>query len=221
MRELPAGDDAVLLDFSDDDDPAAAAAHCARVLREAAAAGGPDIADAVPSAYGVLVQGRPGHGIDVLGVRRVLRSAVPGETSPAVADPAGIVIPAIYDGADLHDVAARAGVSPLAVVRAHCAVRWRVQFMGFAPGFGYLVPDADSPADARAVFAPLTRRDQPRPAVPAGSVAVAAGYSAIYPRTSPGGWFLLGRTDREMWDLGADPPALLSAGTRVRFTCAD
>ncbi|WP_448222719.1 5-oxoprolinase subunit B family protein [Gordonia iterans] len=221
MRELPAGDDAVLLDFSGEADPAAAAAHAARALRAAAEAGILDIAEAVPTAFAVLVETSPGRGIDRLGVRRALRSARIGDVAPADVESGEIVVPVTYDGEDLDAVAERAGTSREAVIAAHRAVRWRVQFMGFAPGFGYLVPGPGSPPDARSVFAALSRREQSRPAVPAGSVAAAAGYSAIYPRTSPGGWFLLGHTDIPVWNLKADPPALLSAGATVRFTCAD
>ncbi|WP_298446261.1 carboxyltransferase domain-containing protein [Gordonia sp. (in: high G+C Gram-positive bacteria)] len=220
MRELPAGDDAVLLDFSAEPDPAAAAAHSARVLRAASDAGILDVSDAIPAAATVLVSARRGHHIDALAVRRVLRSAGTSATGPAGAGDPEIVVPVTYDGADLGEVAALAGVTPETVISAHCATVWRVQFMGFAPGFGYLVPDVSSPADARAVFDGLTRRAQSRPAVPTGSVAVAAGYSAVYPRTSPGGWFLLGHTDIPLWDVSAEPPALLTAGATVRFSCA-
>ena len=172
----------------------------------------------VPAADTVLVQAAPGQGLDVLSVRRVIReAAATAGTAAAAADE--VNIPVIYDGADLHEVAGLAGVSAERVIAAHTGLRWRVQFLGFAPGFGYLVPDGDPALSA--VFDGLGRRDESRPAVPPGSVAVAAGYSAVYPRTSPGGWFLLGSTETAMWDPEAHPPALLQAGTIVRFTCVD
>lgn len=217
MREHSAGDDAVLLDFSGDADPAASAASAARRLRAAASAGEFAVCDVIATAAAVLVQAEPGRGIDALGVRRAL-SAVGSATGEAV-ETELVDVPVTYDGADLDEVAGLAGVSPAEVIAAHCAVEWRVQFMGFAPGFGYLVPSPDSPDSARAVFADLTRRAQSRTAVPAGSVAVAAGYSAIYPRRSPGGWFLLGHTEIPLWNVEADPPAALSAGSVVRFRC--
>ncbi|BDH57590.1 carboxyltransferase domain-containing protein [Tsukamurella sp. PLM1] len=63
----------------------------------------------------------------------------------------------------------------------------------------------------------IARRASPRVRVPAGAVALAWEYAAVYPRTSPGGWQLIGRTDAELWSLDRDPPAVLVPGTRVRF----
>lgn len=219
MRELPAGDDAIVLDFSATADPAAAVLAAADTLRAAATAGVLAVGDVVPTAHAVLVQAEPGTGLDVLAVRRVLHRP---HTRSGAAHGGGsrTRIPVRYDGADLREVADRAGLTAQDVIDAHTAVSWRVQFMGFAPGFGYLVPHS-GPAQARAVFAELGRRPQSRPAVPPGSVAVAAGYSAVYPRTSPGGWFLLGHTEIEMWNVADEPPARLSPGDLVRFTCAD
>jgi len=222
MRELPAGDDAVLLDFSGMPDPAGAAALAARALRAALDSGELPLADVVPSAHAVLVQAPPGAGINALAVQRVVRAA--GRPNAAgVPGAAEVAIPVHYDGDDLAEVAELTDTTPESLVIAHTSLRWRVQFMGFAPGFGYLVPDddpANDPAQVR-LFADLSRRTQSRPTVPTGSVAVAAGYSAVYPHSSPGGWFLLGRTELTMWDPTASPPAALTAGTVVRFTCVD
>lgn len=235
MQERPAGDDAVLLDFGDAADPGLAASWAAGLIATAAAQGRLLVSDVIPAAETVLVQAAPGSGLDVLGVRRVLRElhdeAAPSSRTAYRPSPTGSPVPAgetptvvlavHYDGADLAEVAAHAGTTTEGVIAAHTAIRWRVQFMGFAPGFGYLVPAPESPAGARAMFASLSRRAESRPAVPAGSVAVAAGYSAVYPRPSPGGWFLLGHTVIPVWNIDAKPPALLSAGATVRFTCAD
>ncbi|MGW0039784.1 5-oxoprolinase subunit B family protein [Gordonia sp. NPDC003376] len=213
MSELPAGPDAVLLDFSTDPDPLSAVTRTDRRLRAAWAVGGlPTLTDIVPSAETVLVQFESGSGIDSLGLRRVLRST---GTDSADADDGTdeIRIPVDYNGEDLAAVAGILDVDVAAVVRMHYTTRWRVQFMGFAPGFGYLVP-ADHPDH------PLTRigrRDEPRTRVPAGSVAIAAGYSAVYPRQSPGGWNLLGHTDITLWDEDAPTPSTLSAGMTVIF----
>ena len=157
----------------------------------------------------------PGTGLDVLAVRRVLHR--PHSAAATVGTGRQTSIPVYYDGADLREVADRTGLTPRGVIDAHTAVWWRVQFMGFAPGFGYLVPDPASAPDDAALFRAITRRSQSRPSVPAGSVAVAAGYSAVYPRSSPGGWFLLGRTALTMWNSRATPPSTLTAGTTVRF----
>ncbi|WP_246199681.1 urea amidolyase family protein [Arthrobacter zhaoguopingii] len=123
---------------------------------------------------------------------------------------ARIDIEVMYDGADLAEVARHAGLSESGVVDAHTSQDWTAAFGGFAPGFAYLTG-----GDLRLE---VPRRASPRTSVPAGSVALAGGYSAIYPRESPGGWQLIGRTDAVLWDLGRDVPALIRPGNRVRFT---
>ncbi len=86
--------------------------------------------------------------------------------------------------------------------------------MGFAAGFGYLVPTGPSLLDWSAV----ARRDRPRDRVPAGSVALAAGMSAVYPEAMPGGWHLIGQTSVRMFDAtDAGSPSLLHPGDLVRF----
>ncbi|SDU58436.1 5-oxoprolinase subunit B family protein [Gordonia westfalica] len=213
MRELPAGPDAVVLDFSADESPSAAVLDATVALRDAADRGElPDVTDLVPSAHTLLVQARPGRGIDELGVRRALRrwrSVADHSAGPADE----IVIPVRYAGDDLADVADALGISVGEVIGLHCGTRWRVQFMGFAPGFGYLVADEPTPHP----FDAVGRRAEARTRVPEGAVAIAAGYSAVYPKASPGGWQLLGRTDVRLWDENSDPPALFTTGRLVRF----
>jgi len=123
-----------------------------------------------------------------------------------------VTIPVVYDGDDLADVARRCGMSTDAGVAAHISAEFRAAFCGFAPGFAYLVglPSALH----------LPRRDTPRTTVPAGSVAIAAEYSAVYPRSSPGGWHLIGRTEYAMFDVARDPPAIVVPGDTVRFVHA-
>ncbi|MGH2842233.1 MAG: 5-oxoprolinase subunit B family protein [Solirubrobacteraceae bacterium] len=123
-----------------------------------------------------------------------------------------VQIDVIYDGTDLEAVADRLGVDRDDVIRLHCGPEYRVAFVGFAPGFPYLV---GLPHELV-----LPRLATPRTRVPAGSVAVAAGYCGIYPRASPGGWNLLGRTGAVMFDAERNPPALLAPGMRVRFRAA-
>lgn len=115
----------------------------------------------------------------------------------------------MYDGPDLAAVAELTGLTEEEVVAAHTGSSWQVAFGGFAPGFAYLAG-----GDPRLQ---VPRRDQPRTTVPAGSVGLAGEFSGVYPRASPGGWQLIGRTDLVLWDLDRDPPALLAAGLRVRF----
>ncbi len=126
-----------------------------------------------------------------------------------------VTIPVAYDGPDLERVASKLGVSGEAVAELHAEVEFTVAFMGFMPGFPYLI--ADREVVRASPLLELPRLDTPRTQVPAGSVAVAAGYCGIYPRSSPGGWNLLGRTDVVLFDARRDPPALLEPGMRVRF----
>ncbi|MDT7727230.1 MAG: hypothetical protein QOI21_3806 [Actinomycetota bacterium] len=118
-------------------------------------------------------------------------------------------VPVRYDGADLGEVARETGLSEAEVIRLHRDATYTVAFCGFAPGFGYLTgldPKLHVP-----------RKGTPRTRVPAGSVAIAGEYSAVYPRESPGGWRLLGHTELPVWDVDREPPNLLVPGTRVRF----
>ncbi|MDO4918914.1 urea amidolyase family protein [Kocuria sp.] len=120
-----------------------------------------------------------------------------------------VEIPVVYDGADLAEVARLTGRSEQGVVETHTGAAWTAAFGGFAPGFAYLTAAGD-PLD-------VPRRDSPRTAVPAGSVALAGTFSAVYPRSSPGGWQLIGRTDAVLWDERRDPPALIRPGDTVRY----
>ncbi|MCP3802690.1 allophanate hydrolase subunit 1 [Allokutzneria sp. A3M-2-11 16] len=120
-----------------------------------------------------------------------------------------VVVPVRYDGADLADVASHAGMTEAEVIERHSGARYTVAFCGFAPGFGYLT------GLDRELWLP--RRETPRTKVPAGSVALADQYAGVYPRSSPGGWHILGSTDLAVWDVDRDPPALLVPGAPVRF----
>ena len=126
------------------------------------------------------------------------------------AEPRTVTIETVYDGADLAEVARLTGLSEEAVVNAHTGTAWTGGFGGFAPGFTYLT--GGDPA------LNVPRRSSPRTAVPPGAVALAGDYSAIYPRESPGGWQLIGRTSASMWDLSRPNPALISPGDSVQFT---
>ncbi|TDD24000.1 5-oxoprolinase subunit B family protein [Nonomuraea diastatica] len=132
-----------------------------------------------------------------------------GKAGAGAAEGPVVTIPVVYDGADLESVAALAGISVDDVVARHSGRELVVGWLGFAPGFAYLTgldPVLESP-----------RLDTPRTSVPAGSVAIAGPYSAVYPTASPGGWRLLGRTSVRVWDVTADPPSLFRPGMRVRF----
>lgn len=139
--------------------------------------------------------------------RAVLAASTPSAT--ARAEPAELRLRVRYDGPDLAAVAEATGLAVDAVIRLHSGALFQVAFLGFAPGFGYL--------DGLPQRLRLPRRAVPRTAVPAGSVAIADRYTAVYPRPSPGGWHLIGSCDALLFDPDRDPPSLLRPGQRVRF----
>ena len=130
-------------------------------------------------------------------------------TAPVQRDGELVVIDTVYDGEDLAEVGRLTGLGTDGVIAAHSGQIWTVAFAGFAPGFGYMIGENQQ--------LEVPRRSSPRTAVPAGSVALAGNYSAVYPRRSPGGWQLIGRTNAKMWDLDREPPALAAPGHRVQF----
>lgn len=159
----------------------------------------------VPAAQTVLVRFEtPAHTASFLGNPRLPQASGDVRTHGRT-----VTIPVIYDGQDLADVANHLGISEQAVIYAHTTGHWSVAFAGFAPGFFYLHRH-DNVLD-------VPRRATPRTSVPAGSVGLAGDFSGIYPRTSPGGWQLIGRTNAPLWDLTQNPPALLEPGMQVQF----
>jgi KipI family sensor histidine kinase inhibitor len=200
VRVLPYGDAALLLETEGVTAEVVALADACR------AAELPGVLDVVPAARTVLLVAAPRTDL------ARLRAAVDAlEIRPAEEGaPAGTVeIPVVYDGPDLDDVARLTGLDRPGIVAAHTGTPWRVAFGGFAPGFAYL-----SGGDPRLQ---VSRREEARTKVPAGSVGLAGEFSGVYPRSSPGGWQLIGRTDAQLWDLDRDPPALLQPGAEVRF----
>lgn len=170
------------------------------------AALGPDVVEVIPAATTVLVTAAA-HA-DRLALRSRLE-ALPAAPAEPGDEPPAVEIPVVYDGEDLGAVAEATGLAIAEVVARHAGATYRCAFCGFAPGFGYL--DGLDPALS------LPRRPSPRTRIPAGAVAIAAGYSAVYPSVSPGGWHLLGHTEAIMWRTERDPPALVVPGATVRF----
>lgn len=171
----------------------------------------PGVLDIVPAARTVLVKldGPRYQGV----IRQRLRKLpVTADTAAPAERTADVVIHVVYDGPDLAEAAAHTGLTTTQVINAHTSTMWRVGFSGFAPGFAYLV---DGDPRLR-----VPRRSEPRTAVPAGSVALAGEFTAIYPRRSPGGWQLIGHTDAVLWDLVRSDPALLTQGMWVQFRAA-
>ncbi|CAM3679999.1 allophanate hydrolase subunit 1 [Nocardioides zeicaulis] len=200
---LPYGDRAVLVELASTRE---AVAYASALRARGSVAGAGPVGEVVPAARTVLVVAA--EGVGVADLRAHLADVVP-TTLATGADGPMVEIPVTYDGADLAEVAALTGLSEREVVTAHTGQTWQVAFGGFAPGFGYLVGEDDR--------LHVPRREESRTRVPAGAVGLAGEYSGIYPRSSPGGWQLIGRTDVVLWDLDRDPAALLAPGVRVRF----
>jgi KipI family sensor histidine kinase inhibitor len=170
----------------------------------------PGVVDLVPGYRTVLIVADPARA----GVLDDLAARLPELELPPAEAVAGetVEIPVSYDGEDLPEVASLTGLEPEEVVRRHTAPQYTVAFLGFSPGFPYLVgldPALEVP-----------RRDTPRTSIPAGSVGLAGNQTGIYPTASPGGWQLIGHTEVTLFDPTRDPPALLAPGTRLRFTVA-
>jgi KipI family sensor histidine kinase inhibitor len=160
----------------------------------------PGVVELVPAAATVLVRF---ESVAPASVIEWLRSTEPVPVSSETGDV--VEIDVRYDGPDLDFVSSTTGLD---VIAAHTGQVWTAAFCGFSPGFAYLTGDESLT---------VPRLDSPRTSVPAGSVVLAGGYSAVYPSASPGGWQIIGSTDAALWDVRRDPPALLAPGTRVQF----
>nr|WSW46940.1 allophanate hydrolase subunit 1 [Streptomyces sp. NBC_01001] len=200
MRPLVVGGEALLIEL---DSAAEVAALHAELLRRRDAGELGAVRDVVPAARTVLLDG----------VRepRALAERIARWEVPPLAETEGplVTVPVRYDGPDLAEAARLWGVGEREVAGIVGETLFRVAFCGFAPGFGYLtgLPERYH----------LPRRATPRTAVPAGSLALAGEYAGVYPRSSPGGWQLIGTTDAVLWDPERQPAALFAPGVRVRF----
>ncbi|MEV7615875.1 allophanate hydrolase subunit 1 [Streptomyces sp. NPDC089799] len=190
------GATAVLLEL---DSAAEVAAVHAELLRRREELGG--VTDIVPAARTILLDG-----VDPAATARITSWTIPELTEREGPE---VTVPVRFDGPDLAEVAEMWGMATEQVPRVVCTTAFRVAFCGFAPGFGYLT---GLPERYR-----VPRRSTPRTAVPAGSLALAGEYAGVYPRSSPGGWQLIGTADAVLWDPDRDPAALFAPGVRVRF----
>jgi KipI family sensor histidine kinase inhibitor len=203
---LPCGDSAFLMELPD----LTAVVAYYRGLTGAGASVSlslpPGIIDVVPAARTVLVTFDPGI-IRPSDVSDWLESAEPAQ------DVAGsgreVNIEVSYDGPDLAETARFLGLSEAEVVKLHTSSEWTAAFSGFAPGFVYLATTHER--------LHVPRRSSPRTAVPAGAVGLAGEFSGVYPRSSPGGWQLIGTTTAALWDGSKADPALIRPGDLVRF----
>ena len=216
----PFGDAAVLVTVGDRADPVIAArAQLLAANLDGLRADAAGFGRAVPAHASVLVPFDPvmvrlEDALDVIRQRATTaeeRSGRPGEDDAAPGG-APIEIPVRYgglDGPDLDEVAAMLGLTPADVIDLHAGARYRVHFIGFAPGFAYL---GGLPKELA-----TPRRSSPRERVAAGSVGITGEQTAVYPMAMPGGWQLIGRTDLLLFDPFLAEPAVLGPGAVVRF----
>lgn len=198
-RVLPYGESALLVECGSLDE-------VLRLHGSVIEAGRPGVIDVVPGARTVALL------LDVAVLPPAVAAEwVAGLPAPAllVEDDEVVTIEVDYCGEDLPEVARLLRADPADIIRLHTGSSWRVAFTGFAPGFGYLVTDHDR--------LHVPRRERAREAVPAGSVGLAGEFSGVYPRSSPGGWQLIGTTDALLWDAAVAQPALFVPGRAVRF----
>jgi inhibitor of KinA len=207
---VPVGDAAVLAVLGDSVDEAT----LPRVWSLAAALRttlGNSALDIVPAFASVLVRFDPSVArlaTIMACVRGALEHAgAAGEASSRLVDVRVCFDPEF--GLDIGDIARHAKTSEAEVVEAFCEPTYRVAFLGFTAGFPYLT------GLPKALDVP--RLATPRVRVPAGSVALAAGICGVYPRPSPGGWRILGKTAADIFNAAREPAALFAPGDRVRF----
>jgi KipI family sensor histidine kinase inhibitor len=199
MRILPSGSTALLVELDQLDEVLALYATLVDKVPEG-------VVDIVPAARTLLLVTDPAL-TSLSAVEMTVRSTTPRAD---LRDSGELVeIPVIYDGEDLEETATLLDCDAAGLVRRHTAAEWTVAFCGFIPGFGYLTSTTWT--------GEVPRRSSPRKKVPPGSVALAGGYAGVYPRESPGGWQLIGRTGLTMFDPARDPAAIFRPGMRVRF----
>ncbi len=121
-------------------------------------------------------------------------------------------IPMRYDGSDLEFVAEHMSLSVPSLMEWHSSTLFQVAFIGFAPGFPYLVPTEGG--------FEIPRLPEPRVRIPAGSVGLAGSFCGIYPREISGGWRLIGTCRARLFDPSRSRPSLLAPGDLVRFVPA-
>ncbi|MBP6130053.1 5-oxoprolinase subunit PxpB [Thauera sp.] len=214
FRILDAGDAALTIEFGSIIDPALLAevnALDAAVLRRKQAGELPGVIETMPTFRSLTVFFDP-LVTDRDAVLATLQPLIAAAEHGSTTDGRHWRLPVCYEGEaapDLAEVAGAIGIGEDEVVALHSGAEYLVYMIGFLPGFPFM---GDLPAPLR-----LPRRAQPRVRVPAGSVAIATGLTAIYPWESPGGWHLLGRCPVPLFDARRTSPSLLAAGDRVRF----
>lgn len=215
-RIRDAGDGAVVVEFEERIDPAVLA-RVAALDTAVRAAAIPGVTETVPTYRSLLILLDP-----LLGDPRTVADAVRNLLGRATAGPTPVAdgrrwrVPVRYGGAhgvDLEAVADRTGLTADEVRSLHAGADYLVYMIGFAPGFAYLggLPDRLH----------LSRRDDPRPKVPAGTVAIGGQQAAIFSVEMPSGWHLIGRTPERAFAPERTTPFLFAQGDRIRFEPVD
>jgi inhibitor of KinA len=208
-KVLPAGDTALVVEFGDHIDRriSAQVLALARRLDDIQLAG---VLEIVPTFRSLMVHYEP------LALPAAILAARIGELMQdlQIAEQAGRswCLPACYDAQlapDLDEVARRTGLSPAQVVERHSSVIYHVYMLGFLPGQAYM---GDLPGELA-----LARRETPRLKIPAGSLAIAATMTCIFPLETPCGWHLIGRSPVPLWETRPVAGALLAPGDQVTF----
>lgn len=214
MRIDPLGDSALLVRVVEEFRPDESLEAVLRATDALEAAAIPGVVEFVPAytTIGVCYDPARSGSFDELRtkIEAALNRALETARPRAVAL---IEVPVCYDdpelAPDLDLVAQHTGLSSEAIVALHCRGEYHVTCVGFTPGFPYL---SGLPAELA-----TPRRASPRTEIPAGAVAIGGAQTGIYPRKSPGGWNIIGRTPLRLFNVERDPPALFHAGDRVRF----
>ena len=213
-RLLDAGDAAFTIEYGNAIDPgllAAVQSLDAAIAREQAAGRLPGLIETMPTYrsltvfFDPLVTGRAT-------LIEALRPLFQNNDQAQAFEGRHWRLPVCYEGESGPDLATTAqaiGASVNELIALHSGAEYRVCMIGFLPGFPFM--------DGLPAQLHLPRRTEPRVRVPAGSVAIAGGQTAIYPWESPGGWHLLGRCPLPLFDATREQPSLLAAGDRVRF----
>ena len=215
MHIEPLGDSALIVRVADHFDPDTSSNAVLAVVRQLEAMAIPGVIELGPAytTIGVFFDSAQTGGFDKL--KTTIEQALQTSSEPARPRAGGetvIEVPVCYENEfapDLNDVAQHTGLSQDEIIRRHADATYRVACVGFTPGFPYLSglpPELATP-----------RRSSPRKEIPAGAVAIGGTQTGIYPRKSPGGWNIIGRTPLRLFDVQRESPALFHTGDQVRF----
>jgi inhibitor of KinA len=215
MRIEPLGDSALLVRVADEFHPEKSLDEVLRVIRQLELAEIPGVIELAPAytTIGIFCDPARVVGFDELKatIERTLQISLE-PARPRAGTGSVIEVPVCYEtdfALDLSEVARFANLSEEEVVVRHASASYRVACVGFTPGFPYLTglaPELATP-----------RRASPRKEIPAGAVAIGGTQTGIYPRKSPGGWNIIGRTPLQLFEVERESPALFHAGDHVRL----